>query len=75
MGDTEQETLSNVTSATWDFNAEEFDSISKEAKDFISKLLVKDPRKRMSSADCLDHQWLRVSLSLTHSPLLSLIHI
>ncbi|XP_070199611.1 myosin light chain kinase, smooth muscle-like isoform X1 [Littorina saxatilis] len=62
MGDTEQETLSNVTSATWDFNAEEFDSISKEAKDFISKLLVKDPRKRMSATDCLDHQWLRRSV-------------
>nr|KAG5709178.1 hypothetical protein BaRGS_028634 [Batillaria attramentaria] len=60
MGETEQETLSNVTTATWDFNAEEFESISNEAKDFISKLLVKDPRKRMSSTDCLEHQWLRV---------------
>jgi myosin-light-chain kinase len=62
MGDSEQETLSNVTTATWDFQAEEFDNISKEAKDFISKLLVRDPRKRMSATDCLDHQWLRVSI-------------
>ncbi|KAK7500374.1 hypothetical protein BaRGS_00008281 [Batillaria attramentaria] len=62
MGETEQETLSNVTTATWDFNAEEFESISNEAKDFISKLLVKDPRKRMSSTDCLEHQWLRRSV-------------
>ncbi|XP_050411025.1 myosin light chain kinase, smooth muscle isoform X2 [Patella vulgata] len=62
MGDSESETLANVTSATWDFNAEEFDSISKEAKDFISKLLIKDKRKRLSAADCLEHQWLRRSL-------------
>ncbi|ESO87006.1 hypothetical protein LOTGIDRAFT_235177 [Lottia gigantea] len=62
MGDSECETLSNVTSATWDFNAEEFDSISNEAKDFISKLLLKDKRKRMSANDCLEHQWLRRSL-------------
>ncbi|XP_041366191.1 myosin light chain kinase, smooth muscle-like isoform X2 [Gigantopelta aegis] len=62
MADTEAETLANVTTATWDFNAEEFDSISKEAKDFISKLLIKDPRKRLSAASCLEHQWLRRSV-------------
>lgn len=62
MGETEQDTLSNVTTATWDFNAEEFDSISKEAKDFIARLLVKNPRKRMSATDCLEHQWLRVRM-------------
>ena len=44
MADTEPETLSNVTTATWDFNAEEFENISAEAKDFISKLLIKDTR-------------------------------
>ncbi|RUS89977.1 hypothetical protein EGW08_002244 [Elysia chlorotica] len=62
MGESEQETLSNVTLAQWDFSAEEFDSISSEAKDFISKLLVKDPRKRMKSSECLEHQWLRRSV-------------
>jgi hypothetical protein len=44
MGATEPETLCNVTTAKWDFEAEEFESISSVAKDFISKLLVKDPR-------------------------------
>ncbi|GFR60758.1 myosin light chain kinase, smooth muscle [Elysia marginata] len=61
MGESEQETLANVTLAHWDFSAEEFDNISSEAKDFIAKLLVKDPRKRMKSSECLEHQWLRVS--------------
>ncbi|XP_055900405.1 myosin light chain kinase family member 4-like isoform X1 [Biomphalaria glabrata] len=62
MGESESETLSNVTMAKWDFTAEEFESISSEAKDFISKLLVKEPRKRMSASDCLEHQWLRRSV-------------
>uniref|UniRef100_A0A8C9T8E6 Myosin light chain kinase, smooth muscle n=1 Tax=Scleropages formosus TaxID=113540 RepID=A0A8C9T8E6_SCLFO len=42
MGDNDNETLSNVTSATWDFEDEAFDEISDEAKNFISSLLKKD---------------------------------
>ena len=43
MGDNDAETLSNVTQAEWDFNDESFDEISADAKDFITKLLIKDP--------------------------------
>ncbi|KAK3104073.1 hypothetical protein FSP39_024208, partial [Pinctada imbricata] len=49
LGENEAETLVNVTSAKWDFKAEEFESISTEAKDFISKLLIKDPRSVLST--------------------------
>uniref|UniRef100_A0A8C9WE76 Myosin light chain kinase, smooth muscle n=1 Tax=Scleropages formosus TaxID=113540 RepID=A0A8C9WE76_SCLFO len=42
MGDNDNETLSNVTSASWDFEDEAFDEISEEAKDFISQLLKKN---------------------------------
>lgn len=42
MGDSDNETLSNVTSATWDFEDEAFDEISDNAKDFITNLLKKD---------------------------------
>lgn len=42
MGDNDNETLANVTSATWDFEDEAFDEISEEAKDFISSLLKKN---------------------------------
>jgi len=42
MGDNDNETLANVTSATWDFEDEAFDEISDQAKDFISSLLKKD---------------------------------
>lgn len=42
MGDSDLETMANVTSAKYDFNDESFDAISKAAKDFIKKLLVRD---------------------------------
>ncbi|CAG2207043.1 MYLK [Mytilus edulis] len=56
QGTTEPETLCNITTAKWDFSAEEFECISSDAKDFISNLLIKDPSKRMSCRECLDHQ-------------------
>ena len=42
MGETDVETMANVTIAKYDFDDECFDDISDDAKDFISKLLVKD---------------------------------
>ena len=44
LGDDNNETLANVTAAEWDFDDESFDVISDEAKEFISKLLIKNPR-------------------------------
>ena len=41
MGDTDAETLNNVTAADWDFEDEAFDNISEDAKDFIEQLLIK----------------------------------
>ncbi|CAA3008881.1 CDPK-related kinase 5-like [Olea europaea subsp. europaea] len=34
-------------------------SLSSEAKDFIKRLLYKDPRKRMTAAQALCHPWIR----------------
>uniref|UniRef100_A0A671UG81 Myosin light chain kinase, smooth muscle n=1 Tax=Sparus aurata TaxID=8175 RepID=A0A671UG81_SPAAU len=48
MGDNDNETLSNVTSATWDFEDEAFDEISDTAKDFITNLLKKDMKARLT---------------------------
>uniref|UniRef100_A0A3P8SVD2 Myosin light chain kinase, smooth muscle n=1 Tax=Amphiprion percula TaxID=161767 RepID=A0A3P8SVD2_AMPPE len=54
MGDNDNETLSNVTSATWDFEDEAFDEISDTAKDFITNLLKKDMRARLTCAQCFE---------------------
>uniref|UniRef100_A0A3B4CPR2 Myosin light chain kinase, smooth muscle n=1 Tax=Pygocentrus nattereri TaxID=42514 RepID=A0A3B4CPR2_PYGNA len=59
MGDNDNETLANVTSATWDFEDEAFDEISDEAKDFISNLLKKDKSARLTCEQCFQHPWLK----------------
>jgi calcium-dependent protein kinase len=33
--------------------------VSANAKDFISKLLIKDPHKRITIAEALDHPWIK----------------
>jgi myosin-light-chain kinase len=43
MGETDAETYANITRAEFDFDDEAFSSISEDAKDFISSLLVKKP--------------------------------
>lgn len=58
MGNSDLETMTNVTKAIYDFDDESFDPISDEAKDFIAKLLVKDPKKRLKPGECLEHKWL-----------------
>lgn len=44
MGSTDVETMANVTIGKYDFDDEAFNNVSKEALDFIAKLLVKDTR-------------------------------
>ncbi|KAL4706696.1 hypothetical protein ACJJTC_014451 [Scirpophaga incertulas] len=58
MGETDIETMANVTVAKYDFDDEAFNEISEDAKDFIRKLLVKDKESRPSAAECLRHHWL-----------------
>ncbi|XP_023775548.1 myosin light chain kinase family member 4 isoform X2 [Cyanistes caeruleus] len=42
LGDDDNETLNNILACNWDFEDEEFRDVSDEAKDFISKLLIKE---------------------------------
>ena len=42
LGDSEAETLANVTGADWDFEDETFDDVTDDAKDFITHLLQKN---------------------------------
>ncbi|KAH9427008.1 hypothetical protein DERP_015336 [Dermatophagoides pteronyssinus] len=70
MGDSDLETMANVTRAVYDFNDESFEPISKNAKDFISKLLVKDKTKRLTAAQALKHPWLKTrTKKLKHEPM------
>ncbi|KFW83962.1 Myosin light chain kinase family member 4, partial [Manacus vitellinus] len=42
LGDDDNETLNNILACNWDFEEEVFRNVSDEAKDFISKLLIKE---------------------------------
>ncbi|CAN1227156.1 Calcium-dependent protein kinase 16 [Linum perenne] len=42
-----------------DFRRKPWPTISHSAKDFIRKLLVKDPRARLTAAQALSHPWVR----------------
>ena len=41
MGDTDLETMANVTIAEYDYQDEAFSNISDQAKDFVDQLLIK----------------------------------
>ena len=41
MGDTDLETMANVTIAEYDYEDEAFSNISDQAKDFVDQLLIK----------------------------------
>ncbi|XP_039985161.1 myosin light chain kinase family member 4 isoform X2 [Xiphias gladius] len=58
LGDDDNETLNNILACQWNFEEEEFADISDEAKDFITRLLVKSKSWRMSAAESLRHPWL-----------------
>lgn len=58
MGDSDVETLSNVTRGDYDFEDVTFEQISDDAKDFILQLMVKNKKKRMTASQCLKHSWL-----------------
>ncbi|CAG08187.1 unnamed protein product, partial [Tetraodon nigroviridis] len=59
LGDNKQETLANVSAVDYTFDEEFFSNTSILAKDFIARLLVKDPKKRMAIQDSLQHPWIK----------------
>ncbi|CAJ0609167.1 unnamed protein product [Cylicocyclus nassatus] len=57
LGENVCETYCNVEKGEWEFT-EEFDSVSEEAKDFVSRLIVYEKKKRMLPKECLAHPWI-----------------
>ncbi|KAI2666286.1 Myosin light chain kinase, smooth muscle [Labeo rohita] len=58
QGESDTETLALVTAAQWEFDEESFQDITDMAKDFISSLLSKEVRRRMTCEEALAHSWL-----------------
>uniref|UniRef100_A0A674NKJ8 non-specific serine/threonine protein kinase n=1 Tax=Takifugu rubripes TaxID=31033 RepID=A0A674NKJ8_TAKRU len=59
LGESKQETLGNVSAMNYNFDEEFFSNTSELAKSFISQLLEKDRRKRMSIQEALNHPWIK----------------
>jgi len=53
-----QELFEQIMNARYDFPEEYWITISDEAKDFVSKLLVADRLNRMTAKQALEHPWL-----------------
>lgn len=56
-----------IKACRYDFDVETWDNVSKEAKDFVSKILVADPEIRMTCDQMLEHPWMKIELSNTTS--------
>lgn len=52
-----------IMNAEYDYDDECWDDVSDLAKDFISKLLVKDPKDRYTSEEASKHPWLKSDAS------------
>ncbi|XP_024977787.1 calcium-dependent protein kinase 28-like [Cynara cardunculus var. scolymus] len=52
-----------------DFRRKPWPNISTSARDFVKKLLVKDPRARLTAAQALSHPWVREGGNASEIPL------
>lgn len=52
-----------------EFREKPWEKISNSAKDFVKKLLVKDPRTRLTAAQALSHPWVREGGDASEIPL------
>lgn len=53
-----------VLKADPSFEEQPWPALSSEAKDFVKRLLNKDPRKRMTAAQALSHPWIKNSCNV-----------
>uniref|UniRef100_A0A915JZP1 Protein kinase domain-containing protein n=1 Tax=Romanomermis culicivorax TaxID=13658 RepID=A0A915JZP1_ROMCU len=58
MGESRDATFANITSVNYDFDDDIFSGTSNLAKDFISRLFVRDPKRRSTCEQSLQHPWI-----------------
>lgn len=56
-GATDDEIFQRVREGVYDFPCEEWDHISKDAKELVQNMLKINPKERYSAAQCLTHPW------------------
>ncbi|KAG6630797.1 calcium-dependent protein kinase 1-like isoform X2 [Carya illinoinensis] len=67
--ETEQEIFEQVLHGDLDFSSDPWPSISNSAKDLVTKMLVRDPRRRLTAHEVLCHPWVQVDGVAPDKPL------
>ena len=57
-GDNDEEIYQSIKEGKYNFDDEQWDEISSDAKDLIKNLLIKDINKRYSAKQALSHPWI-----------------
>ena len=57
-GDDDQEILRMVKKGMFDFDGEEWEDVSDDAKNLIQKLICK-PERRLTAQEALQHHWIK----------------
>lgn len=53
-----REVLLAIQDGTYEYNEEKWYHISSEARDFVTRLICTDVKRRMSAAEALQHPWI-----------------
>jgi len=60
-GDNNKEIFKNVLKQELTFDPADWKTVSAEAKDLVTKMLCKDPEKRITADDCSQHPWFKIN--------------
>ena len=56
-----------IRACKYSFAAPQWMNVSKEAKDFVSKLMVRDPKARLTPKQMMNHPWMKKDLNTKFS--------
>jgi calcium-dependent protein kinase len=56
-GESDNDIMKSVKKGKYSFPSEDWNNISKEAKELITHMLTFDPKNRYSAKECLSHSW------------------
>jgi calcium/calmodulin-dependent protein kinase I len=61
LGRSQKELFRKIVAGKYEFNEEDWQNVSEDAKDMVSNLLVLNPDKRLTADQALKHAWLKLS--------------
>jgi serine/threonine protein kinase len=61
MGRSQKELFRKIVSGKYEFDEDEWEGVSDDAKDLVRRMLVLDPEKRITASAAVRHDWLKAS--------------